>query len=275
MSKNGNFVFTQDAHLIESGAGLFLNAKSGDVRVSSSGDNVFVEAAKVVHLGSPANSVLLYSGESNGVEIRTFDKGVISLESQGAGADTTSWAGARFGDQLANFYALDSGQNNSALLEFNSKKKTIQLINQFGATESKADTHLAGLRVDESGLQLFHQGTSLKLDKDGFHLTLGKDKPTAKFGPDCFSVENDGSRIQIDFRRNEVAVSGSKVALRADVSISQVVGENSLKLELQGLRAEVATLKTMVQTLLEENSAMRKTQVSAILEAQATMQKIN
>jgi hypothetical protein len=275
MANNGNFVFTHDTHLIESGTGVFVNAKSGDVRISSSSDNVFVEASKVVHLGSPSNSVLLYSGESNGVEIRTFDKGVIALESQGAREDTTSWSGARFGDQIANFYAFDSEQSNSALLEVDSQKKTIQLINQFGVTESGADTHQAGLRVNESGLQLFHQGTSLKLDKDGFHLSLGKDKPTAKFSPDCFTVENDSSSIQIDFRKNEVTVSGSKVALKADESISQVVGENSLKLELQGLKAEVATLKTIVQSLLEENSAICNRQVSSMLQTQAALQKIN
>lgn len=275
MSNNGTFVFTQDTHLIESGTGIFVNAKSGDARVSSSCGNVFVEAAKFVHLGSPANSLVLYSGESNGVEIRTFDKGLIALESQGAREGTTSWAGARFGDQIANFYAIDSQQNNSALLEVDSQKKTLKLINQFGVKESGADTHQAGLRIDEFGLQLFHQGTCLQLDKDGFHFALGKDKPTAKFGPDRFTVENEGSNIQIDFRKNEVVVSGSKVALKADVSISQVVGESRLILEVQGLKAELATLKTVVQAMLEERSAITKTQVSAMLEAQAAIQKIN
>ena len=275
MSSNGNFIFTHDTHLIESGAGVFVNAKAGDVRVSSSCDNVFVEAAKVVHLGSPANSVLLYSGETNGVEIRTLDNGVIALESQGAGEDTTSWAGARFGDQIANFYALDDDKNNSALLEVDSQKKTIKLINQFGATESGADTNLAGLRVDDSSLQLFYQGSCLKLDKEGFHLSLGKDKPTVTFNADCFTVDGGGSKVHLDFKKDEVTVSGSKLALKADVSISQEVGESSLKLEVQGLKAELATLKTVVQAMLEESSAMSKTQASAILEAQAPMQKIN
>ena len=275
MSSNGNFIFTQDTHLIESGTGVFVNAKAGDVRVSSSCDNVFVEAAKVVHLGSPANSVLLYSGETNGVEIRTLDKGLITLESQGAGEDTTSWAGARFGDQIANFYALDDDKNNSALLEVDSQKKTIKLINQFGATESGADTHQAGLRVDDSGLQLFHQATSLKLDKDGFHLSLGDGKPTIMFKGDGFTVDGGGSKVHLDFKKDEVTVSGSKVALKADISISQVVGESSLKLEVQGLKAELATLKTVVQAMLEESSAISKTQASAILQAQAAMQKIN
>ncbi|MCE2805858.1 MAG: hypothetical protein LW700_11705 [Gemmataceae bacterium] len=275
MSSNGNFIFTHDTHLIESGAGVFVNAKSGDVRVSSSCDNVFVEAAKVIHLGSPANSVLLYSGESNGVEIRTFDKGVIALESQGAGEDTTSWAGARFGDQIANFYAMDSKQSNSALLEVDSQKKTLKLINQFGVKESGADTHQAGLRVDESGLQLFHQGTCLKLDKDGFHFSLGKDKPIVIFNGSKFTVDGGGSMVHLDFKKDEVTVSGSKVALKADVSISQVVGESSLKLEVQGLKAELATLKTVVQSMLEQSCVMGKSQGSAILEAQAPMQKIN
>jgi|GEM_PF-3458713 len=275
MSKNGSFVFTKDTHLIESSDGIFVNAKSGDVRVSSSGDNVFVEAGKVVHLGSPSNSIILHSGKTNGVEIRSYEKGLIVLESQGAGKDTVSWAGARFGDQIANFYALDADKNNSALLEVDSQNKTIRLVNQFGVPESAANTNQAGLRINDTGLQLFHQETSLRLDKDGFHLSMGKDKPTAKFGPHCFTVNSDGSSILIDFRKNEVTISGTKVALKADISISQVVGESSLKLEVQGLKAELVTLKNIVQSLLEENSAINKRQASAILETQAPIQKIN
>jgi hypothetical protein len=122
---------------------------------------------------------------------------------------------------------------------------------------------------------LFYEGTCLKLDKEGFNLSLGKDKPTVTFNADGFTVDGGGSKVHLDFKKDEVTVSGSKLALKADVSISQEVGESSLKLEVQGLKAELATLKTVVQSMLEESSAMSKTQASAILEAQAPMLKIN
>jgi hypothetical protein len=275
MSENGKYIYTADTHLIESGNGVFVNAKSGDVRISSSEDNVYVEAGNFLHLGSPLNSVLLYSGKSNGVEIRALEKGVIVLESQGAGEDTTTWTGARFGDQVANFYAYDSEQSHTALLEIDSLNKRLQLLNQFGVLESAADTHLAGLRVDESALQLFHQQTSLRLDKDGFQFTLGQDKPSITFSAGSFSVDHEGAKIHVDFTKDEVTISGTRLSLRANASISQQVGECSLKLEVQGLKAEVATLKLLVQSLMEQNSAVGKLQSSGIMETQAPMQKIN